>query len=149
MPISPENIVAMRDALAASDPTLTPAQLLQGVRTLVHVALQVDSTPPYPLPPAPKGKARADFIKALRGASAFDQKRLHDEEGVILAQRKAAMHASVPAEVHVAFQRERPPGIRDPHHYAQWLHGKALWAEANKLVVAAGIPGAAAAVGAS
>jgi hypothetical protein len=134
MPISKAGIVALRDQLQKDDPSLTPAQVLQGVRTLVHSKLQEDKPPPYPLPPAPKGKDSLDFLTALGNATPAEQRRLHDEAVGILAERKAAMHASVPKEVQIAFHKERPPGINDPHHYAQMLHGKALWEETDKLV---------------
>jgi hypothetical protein len=134
MPISKAEIVAIRDQLKKDDPALTPAQVLQGVRTLVHSRLQGEKPPPYPLPPAPPGKDSIDFLKALDGATTAEQRRLHDEAVGILAERKAAMHASVPKDVQIAFHRERPPGINDPHHYAQMLHGKALWEETDKLV---------------
>lgn len=134
MPISKAGIVALRDQLQKDDPSLTPAQVLQGVRTLVHSKLQEDKPPPYPLPPAPKGKDSLDFLTALGSATPAEQRRLHEEAVGILAERKAAMHASVPKEVQIAFHRERPPGINDPHHFAQMLHGKALWEETDKLV---------------
>jgi hypothetical protein len=123
--------------LKASDPSLTPAQLVQGVRTLVHEALKAESPPPYPLPEPAKGKTREDFTKALFTATPEVARQLHEDAFRDLAERKTLMHASVPIDVQMEFQRNRPVGIRDAHHYAQMLHGKGLWEHGDALVAAA------------
>ena len=138
MTITSAEILGMRDALRASDPSLTPAQVVQGVRTLVHERLQAENPAPYQLPAPAPGKSRADFLAKLAEAKTdAEKKALHVWEMNSLAERKAEMHAAVDKFTQVAFQRERPPGIRDAHHYAQMVHGRGLWEQTDQLVASA------------
>jgi hexokinase len=141
MPVTTAEILAMRDALAAEDPTLTPAKVVQGVRTLVHARLQIDKPFPCPLPPPDKGRTREDYDNAYKAAATDEERQqIHDDEMMHYVARRAAMQASVPVSAHHAYQKAaKPPGIRDAHHYMQFLHGKALWEEADKLVADAGV----------
>lgn len=136
MTVSREEVLAIRDRLKA-DPYLSPADVVRGMRTEVHALLQIEMPPPFPLPEAAKGKSDADFLARLGGArSDAEAKAIHDEHVTHYAERVAAMQASVPVEVHVAYQRERSkwPGIRDAHHFAQAKHQSELWKQADALV---------------
>lgn len=144
MAITKSDVLKIRDdvvaAATAAGVTLTAAEVVQGTRTMVHAALSLEKPAPYPLPPAPPGKSRADFLARMRSANRAELKSLNDEEHALLATRKAQMHLSVPPEVHVAFQQASETekyGIRDAHHFAQKEHGKALWEETNSLVAQA------------
>ena len=126
----------------SKDTSLTPAEVVQGTRTLVHEELQKQSPPPFPLPPADTGKTHEDFAARFR-AAASDRERdaVHYAEKVHLAERKAKMMQAVPPETHVAFHAAKGTpagyGIRDAHHWAQKEHGRLLWEEADRLVALA------------
>jgi hypothetical protein len=147
--MAPEDVKRIRNEVAADDPTLTPAQIVQGTRTRVHAQLQIEQPVPYPLPPAAPGKSTAEFAARYKGAvkaSAGDAalQAIHDEERTHLAERKAAMFATLPPSVGVDFQRARASDpsarlCRDAHHYAQMCHGRSLWEQTDKLVAEAGV----------
>jgi hypothetical protein len=129
------------------DTALTPAQVLMGIRTLVHAQLQLEKPPPYCLPDAATGKDHESYVKRFN-AAASDAERtsIHNEEKFHLAERKAAMLSAIPASAHLAFQQWKVTdlgrahnGVTDVHHWAQMQHGKALWEEADKLVAEAGV----------
>lgn len=137
MTVQASDVLKIRDELRARYPKLTDAELLRGVRTEVHALLQLEKPPPYSLPTAETGKTDVDFAKAAEGAAGNPEElqRLHDEHIAYRAGRMVKMHASVPAEEHVRFHKDRPPPfIKDAHHYAQQRHQSALWNETDKLV---------------
>jgi hypothetical protein len=143
MSLTKKEILELRDGLVAETkasklPPLTDSQLVQGVRTLVHSILQEASPMPHLMPDPEPGKSDAEYADKARIAAAVgdtnELRRLHLDHVVYKAQRVALAKASVPPEVHAEFLRMRPPLIGDAHHYAQMLHGKKIWEEADKLV---------------
>ena len=151
MPVTVKEILALRDQVKASDSELTPAEILKGVRTLVHDRLQQETPPPFPLPDPSAGKSDAEYqaayAKALRIRDAAPReaelRRLHHEHVRHHAERVVKARQSVPIETVMEFearrQELRPQGVNDPHHYAQREHGIKLWEQTDKLVADAGL----------
>lgn len=145
------------------DKALTPAQVLQGVRTLVHAQLQLEQPVPHPLPQPTKGwkisipsslshqeasdMSHQSYFDAYKVATSdAERNAIHQDQKIDLASRRADQQASVPKETHVAFQLWRAsdegrqhPFVQTAIHFAQFNHGRALWIEADKLVVEAGV----------
>lgn len=93
------------------------------VRVEIHAALQLSNPPPY-----------SDFpshIEANRRAPLSHEER---------AEVQMHQRAQVTDEEHLAFAKLRAqhPYLLDGHHYAQWRHGQALWAEADRLLATGG-----------
>ena len=102
----------------------TPAEARQGTRTEVHALLQEQVPCPYRL--APPARAYAPHEGKLRNQN--------------IADRKATLIASIPDALVLESERARsgPDGGHvDAVHYVQKQHGKALWVEADRLVVEA------------
>jgi hypothetical protein len=101
----------------------TAAEQRQGTRTAVHELLQEQCPQPYALPPP--SRAFHPTEGAARNAD--------------IAARKAALIASIPDELIIESERARVDstdgGHRDAVHYVQKKHGKALWAETDRLVI--------------
>lgn len=143
--MKPDEVLKLVEQLKASDPELTPAEIVQGVRTLVHERLQDAQPVLYRLEAPEPGKTRQDYAAAeekalkIKDATArlAELSRLHNEERDHRAERVAKAKASVPAHIHVAFEKARPAGVRDAHHYAQYLHGIDLWDQTNAIVAEA------------
>jgi hypothetical protein len=103
----------------------------QSTRTEVHAALQLLNPMPYSdhpphLPPQTS-------TQGLKRRTAFT----HSEMAEIRAHQTGQV---TDAEVMASEKaRVKDPSHTDAHHYVQKEHGKALWAEADRLILAAGI----------
>jgi len=110
------------------DFTKTRAEALQGTRTRVHELLQEQVPCSYQADPPSKEEM-----------SAVGEKR-----NILIAARRAKLSMSIPDSLVLESERARngPDGThKDAVHYVQKLHGKALWAEADRLVAVAGLGG--------
>ena len=104
-----------------------PKDAFMGLRTEVHEALQAQLPPPYSDHPAHLPKEDG------RKFTAAEQAEIHE-----------FMRSSVTDAEIIAFDRARAKDrdhrlTQDAHHFVQKEHGKALWAEADRLIKAAGI----------
>jgi hypothetical protein len=144
------DVLKMReDVLAAAAKRrekLTPAQVLQGVRTLVHEQLQEADPMPYLVPAADAGMSHEDFLAAQQStADPGEQRRLHDDEVRHMAERRVRMRMAVPESVHLDFEQarlaepEKWRHIRDAHHWVQMKHTSAQWEQAFQIVAEAGV----------
>lgn len=142
MTVTSDQILKLRAKLVLDEPGLSPSKVVQGVRTLVHGLLQLESPPPHSLRLPDTGKTRADYEAAYQAATSDeDRQRIHDAEMTHFIERKAEMMATVPMATHIAYQRVRTsiPHVKDAHHYAQYLHGIELWKQTDALVALAGV----------
>lgn len=97
----------------------------QSTRVLVHEKLQA-------LNPVPYGEdvLSAEQLAARKGRAVLTRKQ-H-------AEHVATMRAAVSEDDYAAFARAKGTddavGVADAHHFAQKMHQKALWKEADRLV---------------
>lgn len=152
MTVTREDVLAIRDAVA-KDPHLTPADVVQGVRTLVHARLMDERPMPHQLPPPDTGKSDEDFqaataqLSKIRDDAAREAgyAKLHHEHVRQRAARAVRAKAGVSVEDQIRFEEARasntlPTTVQDAHHFVQYEHGKNLWDETNALVASALTP---------
>jgi len=95
--------------------------VLKATRTEVHAALQLRYPPPYsdhpPHLPKQTSASRAFTREEAEEIRSFQRMKVTDAE-------------------HLEFSKTRSahPYIVDAHHYVQWKHGIALWAETDRLM---------------
>ncbi len=123
--IEPLTVDEVRAIYAAEVEKYGPGRdAYQGLRTEVSAALQLKNPPPH-----------QHDVEAAKGAlHAHAKDTLHDEARASVSDehRLLSDHA-----------RQVDPHHTDAHHFAQKLHGTALWREVDRVIAEAGITPAA------
>ena len=118
----------------------TPKDARQGTRTEVHALIHVQNPTPLPLPAPGREFNLSGIAVGADGFKAHDPAlaaREAEAKSADLVARKAGLFSQLTTEQILESEKARAGvdgGHRDAVHYVQKQHGKALWAETNRLV---------------
>ena len=122
------DVLSLRDALAARG--RTGHDLRQSVRTEVKALLALQCPPPA-------STLTPEMVAARDRPSPLTHAEKSIQNGYQAMQVTEAMHEAYGAARAVGHLDVRD--VKDAHHYAQKLHGMALWTEADRLIAEAGV----------